>query len=322
MAEEGFDLSRKIGPLPIGAWIAVVAGGLAIGYFINRDQTSQDTSESQPSQEPSYLQRESSGTGGAQVFVPTPPQQTQPESDEITTNAEWAEQAVNWLISEGKDPGISDNALRKYIAGQDPTMQEQALINLVLQEFGAPPEPLPPVDVPEKPDNPSLSGVSNLRATKKTTSSVTLKWSGVSGASEYFIDEHSPLGESQQTISGTRFQKTGLASDTVHFFTVYPVDSNGNRGPGERIRVKTNRGSQSDPEPKPEPEPEPQRTYTVQSGDTLSEIAQKMYGSAYPEWRRIYNANRGKIESIARQRGYSHSSGGKWIFPGTTLVIP
>jgi len=51
------------------------------------------------------------------------------------------------------------------------------------------------------------------------------------------------------------------------------------------------------------------RTYTVQSGDTLWNISQQMYGkgSAYM---RIFEANRDKLESPDR------------IFPGQELVIP
>ncbi len=51
------------------------------------------------------------------------------------------------------------------------------------------------------------------------------------------------------------------------------------------------------------------RSYTVQKGDTLSEIAQKYYGDAN-KWRTIYNANKSKI------------SDPKKLKVGTKLVIP
>lgn len=50
-------------------------------------------------------------------------------------------------------------------------------------------------------------------------------------------------------------------------------------------------------------------TYTVKRGDTLSRIAQKMYGSA-SQWRKIYEANREKIPNQNALR------------LGTVLVIP
>lgn len=52
-----------------------------------------------------------------------------------------------------------------------------------------------------------------------------------------------------------------------------------------------------------------QRTYTVNSGDNLSAIAQQMYGDA-SQWRRIFEANRDKI------------SNPDLIHPGQELVIP
>jgi nucleoid-associated protein YgaU len=51
------------------------------------------------------------------------------------------------------------------------------------------------------------------------------------------------------------------------------------------------------------------RTYTVKPGDTLSKIAQEVYGSAN-EYNRIFEANRDKLQSADK------------IQPGQELVIP
>ncbi|MCD8208767.1 MAG: LysM peptidoglycan-binding domain-containing protein [Bacteroidales bacterium] len=50
-------------------------------------------------------------------------------------------------------------------------------------------------------------------------------------------------------------------------------------------------------------------------------MAKKYYndGSKYTK---IYNANKDTIESTAKKHGYSSSSNGNWIFPGTVLTIP
>jgi nucleoid-associated protein YgaU len=69
------------------------------------------------------------------------------------------------------------------------------------------------------------------------------------------------------------------------------------------------------------PEPPPARTHTVVSGDTLWGIAQRFLGAGrrYPE---IYIANQDAIEGEARRRGRPSSENGRWIWPGTVLVIP
>lgn len=57
------------------------------------------------------------------------------------------------------------------------------------------------------------------------------------------------------------------------------------------------------------PPPAPERTYTVQRGDTLSRISQKVYGEA-SQWRKIYEANRDRIPNQNALK------------LGTVLVIP
>jgi nucleoid-associated protein YgaU len=73
--------------------------------------------------------------------------------------------------------------------------------------------------------------------------------------------------------------------------------------------------------PKPAPKPAPKRSYTVASGDTLSAISVKEYGTAV-KWPLIYAANTSVIEAAARAHGKPISGGGHWIYPGTVLVIP
>jgi LysM repeat protein len=58
--------------------------------------------------------------------------------------------------------------------------------------------------------------------------------------------------------------------------------------------------------------------YKVRSGDTLSAIGRK-YGVP---WRKIYKANKKKIDDRAARSGLPNNGPGWWIFPGQILVIP
>lgn len=93
-------------------------------------------------------------------------------------------------------------------------------------------------------------------------------------------------------------------------------------GTDSAMSEPTYTGSESaEPAPKPQPKPKnttaakpkttasKNRSYTVQKGDTLSEIAKKYYGDAN-KWRTIYNANKSKI------------SDPKKLKVGTKLIIP
>lgn len=64
-----------------------------------------------------------------------------------------------------------------------------------------------------------------------------------------------------------------------------------------------------------------QKKYTVKSGDCLWSIAKKFYGSG-TQWKKIYNANKSKIEAAAKKHGKKSSNNGWWIYPGTVLSIP
>lgn len=61
--------------------------------------------------------------------------------------------------------------------------------------------------------------------------------------------------------------------------------------------------------PPAEPVEQAEQTYTVVSGDSLSKIAKKFYGSA-KKWRKIFDANRDIIKNP------------DLIYPGQTLKIP
>jgi nucleoid-associated protein YgaU len=57
------------------------------------------------------------------------------------------------------------------------------------------------------------------------------------------------------------------------------------------------------------PQTQAQRDYVIQSGDSLSKIAQRFYGNAN-DWQKIYQANKDKIKDP------------NLIHPGQKIIIP
>jgi hypothetical protein len=132
------NMSKMIGPLPLGAWLLVGAGGIGIALYTRNqnanatDTTALDGSGDAPDSAPSqYIQTQPpDGTGD----VGGPP----------TDNDAWGTQAINYLIASGYDPAISDSAIRKYLASEALGAQEYTLVIVALRHLGATPELLPP----------------------------------------------------------------------------------------------------------------------------------------------------------------------------------
>jgi nucleoid-associated protein YgaU len=147
----GMDLGKQVGPLPLGAWIAVVAGGLGIALWTKQNQVSDE-----PEITEDVSGDEGVGTGPGWVAVP-PPSTTPPDSTapKPTTNEEWGSVAINWLIGKGYPAGIANSAITKALAGgvgdNKLSVQEWSLWTIVLAAIGAPPYPIivpPPTGVP------------------------------------------------------------------------------------------------------------------------------------------------------------------------------
>ena len=60
--------------------------------------------------------------------------------------------------------------------------------------------------------------------------------------------------------------------------------------------------------------------YTVKSGDTLQKISKKLSGTT-ANWKKIYTQNKKTIEAAAKKHKKKSSEQGRWIFPGTKLVV-
>jgi hypothetical protein len=153
----GIDLGKQVGPLPLGAWIAVVGAGLGFAYYTSKTTARAPVVVEDTSMDPGV------GEGPGWVAVP-PPSYGPPGAPEPTTNEEWGRNAINHLIAQGYNSAAADSAVRKYLATEQLSITEYALITEALRKLGAPPVPLPPGNnTPATPD-----------ATEKDTVRVTI----------------------------------------------------------------------------------------------------------------------------------------------------
>lgn len=148
---KGIDFGKQIGPLPLGAWVVVVGGGLGIALWSNKQQDS----------EPVVVEDVSGdeGVGEGPGWIAVPPPGTAPEDGDIVyeTNVQWASAAITWLIGQGYPPGLANSAINKALAGgtdidgNKMSVQEWSLWSLALAHLGPPPYPVevsPPTSVP------------------------------------------------------------------------------------------------------------------------------------------------------------------------------
>lgn len=139
------DFGKQIGPLPLGAWIAIVAGGLGIAWYTRQggpgDPTDEPTDVTDTSGDPGV------GTGAVGGWQPTvpPTDGSVAPNTKPTTNEEWAQMVINGLIAMNYSPTLVDSAIRKYIAATgDLSVSEWTVLQLALARYGAPPVALPP----------------------------------------------------------------------------------------------------------------------------------------------------------------------------------
>lgn len=212
------DLGKQVGPLPLGAWIIVVGGGLGIAWYTRQqganvvDVPVDDTSGN-----------EGVGVGAGWIAV-TPPSTGPGGTSKPATNEEWAVQAINYLIDAGYDANTADLAIRKYLETGDLTVNERALVGLALVFLGSPPIPLPaPVD------SGNLAAPSNLRITNSTQTTIQLAWDPTAGAKRYIVTLQGVAGFWKNDLDETPvpyYTATNLRPNTEYTFSVYAQDVN------------------------------------------------------------------------------------------------
>lgn len=196
------ELARKVGPLPLGGWLAIAAVGVAAAIIIQRRRAAANAAAA--SAEPSVVGPDGErldatavasytpggfvvGGGGTQATGNTNGADDSfmgPAIPDPKTNSDWARAANNYLIGRGYEPSIVIDGVSRFLGGSVLTTQQQAMINDALQNVGPPPENVPPpavtpVPVPTgsgggggtitKPAPPAATGTSVIARTSNGT---------------------------------------------------------------------------------------------------------------------------------------------------------
>lgn len=155
-------LRRQLGPLPVWAWIAALAGGALIAVRLRAGDPADDADTltdptGAASSAVTTTTGAAAGAGSVQlrpstIYAPAPV-----TSDPTTTgpanNNEWRRQAAAYLIGRNRSALDVDRALARYLAGEQLDPAAEALVNEALAAIGPTPDPvlapLPPT--PELP---------------------------------------------------------------------------------------------------------------------------------------------------------------------------
>jgi LysM repeat protein len=138
----GLDLGKQIGPLPLGAWVVVVAGGLGIAYYTRHSGA--NTAEPDTTVDTSGDPGVGDGTvGGWTSTTPTTGTGSTDPRAAVVDNDTWAVYVEGVLIGRyNYDPLLVDSAVRKYISGVSLSVTEYTIIRQALTIM-VPPNPLP-----------------------------------------------------------------------------------------------------------------------------------------------------------------------------------
>lgn len=245
-----FDLGKQIGPLPLGAWIGVVAGGLGLAWYVNRNSGASTSAPIEETSGTGLAAETGVGTGGQQ-FIYDPPQTGSQAS--YTTNDEWGRAAILYLISQGKNPATATTAVTKYLAEQTISAEQMAMISSAIGSLGPPPTLInTPVDTGTGntggntgggTSTVTLTAPKNLRTWGKGPSVLTvpLQWDAVAGASSYRVYRSGVAFNIGHSID-TKITIGGLRPGTSYTFHVRALDSKGKLGPSSASKTFKTKG--------------------------------------------------------------------------------
>lgn len=255
MAEsKGLDfgfLKQKLGPLPLGVW---AAAALAIYLYLqHRNKTGAGGQQTDPAGNVGQINPNTGYVIGSPEDKAAQAGSSAPTSDtgssgstvagKYEDNNAWGRAAVNLLVSIGVDPTQANEAVQQYLSSQTLTTQQQADVNMAIQALGPPPSlpgptgtaPGPVANPPgssggggQKPPPKTTTYAANpphgLVVTRRTRTSISLKWNKVAHATGYTIryGEKRPDEQHSATTPASKTSITigNLEPNSAYYFSV------------------------------------------------------------------------------------------------------
>lgn len=180
---KGIDPKQK----KILVGVAVVAGGyVAWRWFQNGQDSGSDVITTT-----SGTDADMAGTGiiGSNVGGSENVGNSSNRETEVDTNNEWFAEAVERLTNGGWNSQVVQSALGEFITGQTLDNDEAAIVRAAVGAMGGyPPNgPMTITVTPGVTDASKLTAPTGLKVTAKDSTSVTLSWNAVAGATDYRV---------------------------------------------------------------------------------------------------------------------------------------
>lgn len=135
--------AEQVGPLPLGVWLAAIAGGVGVAAYGRRGAKPDEAMLSGDELSPSPLGR-TQGIAGAIPLAGTNASTSTLGYQAAATNEEWVTMASRALFLAGFSPLLVTGALVRYLRGEALSPTEAQAVEAALRLVGPPPVPAEP----------------------------------------------------------------------------------------------------------------------------------------------------------------------------------
>ena len=236
-------LTKKVGPLPVAAWAAVL--GVA-GYYVYRTRKGSSGAATTGT-------GDGSGTvaaTGSGSYSPVGSGSGSDTGSGITgaghtfaDNQAWSTAAISYLVGLGYEGVMVNQAVQKYLGSMPLTAAQQGMVNLAILKIGAPPELVAPSqDDPGGTTNPNNTGipatVTGLKANVVDAHNVILTWNASEGAAWYEASITNETGAATVVTYTPSFHWDKLLGGYTSVYHVVAVNNKG-RSPDVTVEART-----------------------------------------------------------------------------------